>query len=282
MPATSVNARAFLNGVVSQGFSRSDAADIISFLSGMPYKEVIPNLDRIAIKSTEAEKIGRMLSDGIPVAYITGRKEFYGREFLVDRSVLIPRPETETLIDTVLSNYNRNAELKIVDLCTGSGCILLTLLKELPDARGIGVDISQEALDMAGRNALRLDVADRAEFLRYNVLEDLPVSGADIITVNPPYLSREEYAAAPRSLLFEPELALTAGEDGYLFYKKLLCSLSKLGNNNALAFFEVGYTQSAKVMELASSHGYRWNAVRDTAGHQRVVWGVAVKGAENI
>ena len=119
----------------------------------------------------------------------------------------------------------------------------------------------------------RFESPDRAEFLQYDILKDPTLSGFDLITVNPPYLSIKEYKKAPRSLLFEPHTALVAGQDGYIFYKKLLCTLRKLGNNKSLAFFEVGYTQSAKVLKLAASHGYRWQSVKDAGGYERVVWG---------
>ena len=272
-----VNARAFLNSITAIGISRSDATDIVSFISETPYNETIPKVDSITIDSTKVKKIEKELSDGCPVAYITGRKEFYGRVFSVNSNVLIPRPETETLVDTVLSVANKKTKLKIADLCTGSGCIILTLLKELPNAFGIGVDISREALEVARINADALDVTDRVDFLKSDVLGKMPLTGFDIITVNPPYLSFDEYRNAQSSLLFEPSLALVAGEDGYAFYKKLLCTLSKLGNNSSLAFFEVGYNQSAKVLRLAASCGYDWRSVKDIAGHERVVWGKVTK-----
>ncbi|MDR0453553.1 MAG: peptide chain release factor N(5)-glutamine methyltransferase [Deferribacteraceae bacterium] len=258
---------------MARDIPRSDVTDIVSFIGNIPYSETLVNLDRITVKPSDAERVEKMLSDNVPTAYITGRKEFYGREFSVNKDVLIPRPETESLVNTVISAAGKNAGLKILDLCTGSGCILLTLLKELPDSCGVGVDISSEALDVARGNASKLGVADKAEFLERDVLNEFMLPGFDIITVNPPYLSLREYENAPHSLLFEPRVALTAGEDGNVFYKKLLCTVDKLGNNNALAFFEVGYTQSAKVLEIAASHGYNWRAVKDAAGYERVVWG---------
>ena len=270
---SSLTARAFFSKMTALGLCQSDAADIISFLSDTPYHETILNLDRITVDLSDTKKVEKMLSEGLPTAYITGRKEFYGREFSVNRDVLIPRPETETLVNTALSAARNCSGLKILDLCTGSGCILLTLLNELPNASGAGVDISPEALNVARENAVKFGVADRAEFLEYDVLNNLPLTGFDIVTVNPPYLSLSEYNMAPRPLLFEPQRALNAGVDGYLFYRKLLCTLSKLGDNNSLAFFEVGYNQSAKVLEIAASHGYNWRVVKDMAGYERVVWG---------
>jgi release factor glutamine methyltransferase len=273
MSSAPLNARVFFNSLMARDIPRSDVTDIVSFIGNIPYSETLVNLDRITVKPSDAERVEKMLSDNVPTAYITGRKEFYGREFSVNKDVLIPRPETESLVNTVISAAGKNAGLKILDLCTGSGCILLTLLKELPDSCGVGVDISSEALDVARGNASKLGVADKAEFLERDVLNEFMLPGFDIITVNPPYLSLREYENAPHSLLFEPRVALTAGEDGNVFYKKLLCTVDKLGNNNALAFFEVGYTQSAKVLEIAASHGYNWRAVKDAAGYERVVWG---------
>ncbi|MDR2884562.1 MAG: peptide chain release factor N(5)-glutamine methyltransferase [Deferribacteraceae bacterium] len=274
----------------SYNLSLSDCYDIISSVAMVPYDSVVANPLVIADLICNPEiiqSIEEQLKANVPVAYITGRKEFYGLEFKVNQHTLIPRPDTETLVECVITavagftparsgatrERSEPSEIKILDLCTGSGCILLALLANLPSATGVGVDISSEALLVAQENAERLGLADRAKFIEADALELDIYNDFDIVTMNPPYLSAKEYPDFPL-LVSEPRSALVADDDGYIFYKKVLCQLDKLSNNIRPAiFFEVGYQQAAEVVRIASKYGFTLNIKDDMNAIPRVVYG---------
>ena len=168
---------------------------------------------------------------GMPLAYILGHADFYGRTFLVTSDVLVPRPDTELLIDRALeyvkNNFSDKKEITIADICTGSGIIAITLALELPDTRLIATDISSAALEIAQQNAEKHDVADRIEFLQGDMLSPTSNKHIDLIVSNPPYLPAEALAKAGRAvettgLLFEPRIALDGGEDGLKFVNQII------------------------------------------------------------
>lgn len=255
----------------------SDALDLISYARGVDYKDALNNMSA-PISCKDADCIIDLIEAHVPIAYITKRKEFYGREFIVDENTLIPRPETEILVNSVLKKIPLDKQVSVLDLCTGSGCILLTILKERPLVRGVGVDISENALAVAMNNAVKLNVKN-AEFIAKDILKDdisFLVKNADIITANPPYLSGKEYAAADMSLRYEPKNALIADDNGYLFYKKILCDIAKSdkikGFEKKILFFEVGYTQADTVKEMSEKLG-DFYIEKDLCGRPRVVYG---------
>lgn len=255
----------------------SDVLDIISYVRGVDYKNALDDIDAL-IPQKDMDNIIDLIEAHIPVAYITKRKEFYGREFIVDENTLIPRPETEILVNRVLKEIPLDKRVSVLDLCTGSGCILLTILKERPLSHGIGVDISENAISVAINNAAKLNVKN-AEFIIKDILKDdfiSLVNAADIITANPPYLSCEEYRNADISLFYEPKNALMADDDGYLFYKKILCGIEKSdkmqGFEKKILFFEVGCTQADTVRQMSEKIG-DFYIEKDLCGRPRVVYG---------
>ncbi len=205
-----------------------------------------------------------------PVAQITGTRAFYGRDFIVTRDVLDPRPETELLVDTALqAPFDR-----VLDLGTGSGCILLTLLAELPAARGQGVDVSAPALEVARRNAVALGVADRATFGEGSWFTPI-TDGArfDLIVSNPPYIAQDEMTTlAPEVEAWEPHLALTPGGDGLDAYRAIISGASAHLTPAGRLIVEIGTAQAAAVKTLFQRAGFAGiHVLKDLSGHDRVV-----------
>ncbi|RME10565.1 MAG: peptide chain release factor N(5)-glutamine methyltransferase [Ardenticatenia bacterium] len=211
---------------------------------------------------------------GEPVAYIVGRKAFYGRDFLVDARVLIPRPETELLVERALARLADVPAPRIADIGTGSGCIAVTLAAERPDAHLIATDISEGALAVARANAERHGVADRVDFRRGSLLEplDAPVH---LIVANLPYVGTDEMEIlAPDVATYEPHVALFAGPDGLALIRDLLAQVSPavLLPGGAL-LLEIGYAQGDAVARLVRERWPHAQVVlhRDLAGLNRVV-----------
>ena len=204
-----------------------------------------------------------------PVAYLTGAREFWSLGFEVTRDTLIPRPESETLIEALLDRVtDRTAPLRVLDLGTGSGCLLLALLSELPQASGIGVDLSAGALAVARRNAVRLGLADRASFVQGRWGEAL--SGRfDLIVVNPPYVAAGA-PLPPDVAAYEPASALFAGPSGLDAYAALAPDLARLLAPTGVAALELGAGQAESVAALLSRAGLEpRDRRRDLAGHER-------------
>lgn len=204
----------------------------------------------------------------VPVSQLIGTREFYGRPFAISRDVLDPRPETETLIEAALS---RPFE-QVLDLGTGSGCILVTLLAERPDARGLGVDLSEAACLHASANALRHGVENRAELLQSDWFAQ--VDGRfDLIVSNPPYLAREEMTdVAPELALHEPRGALTDEGDGLSAYRIIAAQAPRFLTARGRVLVEIGATQGADVRMIFDRAGWgRVTVLPDLDGRDRVV-----------
>jgi release factor glutamine methyltransferase len=188
-----------------------------------------------------------------PVAYIIGKKEFWSRDFAVGPGALVPRPETETLIEEILRQFpDRAASLKILDLGTGTGCILITLLHEYPNARGLGVDASAEALVWARQNAAGLE--SRCE-LRLTDWGKIDESGFDIVVSNPPYLSSAELEQLQPEVAREPREALAGGADGLDAYRSLAACTPHWLAPSGCAVFEIGAGQGEGVSAILRSGG---------------------------
>ncbi len=231
-------------------------------------------LDPRALAGIDALAARRLA--GEPVARILGVKEFWGLPFAVTPAVLVPRPETETVVETALARLDaagaRERPLRIADLGTGSGAILVALLHELPQAFGIGTDCSVAAIETARENALRLGVAPRTAFVACNFGAAL-AGGFDLIVTNPPYIATAEIATLAREVRdFDPVAALDGGTDGLAAYRTILADAGRLLAPGALAVMEVGAGQSNAVSALAGAAGLTAIAVTpDLAGIPRVV-----------
>lgn len=184
-----------------------------------------------------------------PIAYIIGVQEFWNRDFMVSPAVLIPRPETELIVEEALSSVFGRA----ADIGTGSGCLAVTLATEVPRARLVATDISAPALDVARANARRHGVAGRVEFREARYLEGID-GPFDLIVSNPPYVTDDEYAAlAPEVRDFEPRSALTAGSDGLRDVRSVLATAATRLNPGGRLLMEIGHTQSTAVTDLIAA-----------------------------
>lgn len=193
-----------------------------------------------------------------PIAQIIGRREFFGLTFKVTPNVLDPRPDSETLIEALIKRCkNRQAPLKILDLGTGTGCLLLALLYEFPHATGTGVDISAEALRVARENAIQLGLQSRVNLVISHWC--MQVEGTfDIIVSNPPYIPSADIAGlAPEVAEYEPKLALDGGADGLNCYRAIVASLPQRLAKGGIAALELGFGQQAAVEALAAENGLK-------------------------
>ena len=208
-----------------------------------------------------------------PLQYITGACEFYGREFIITPDVLIPRPETERLIDIALARLKTVKSPKILDIGTGSGCIAITMAKERPDAKVVGVDNSIRALKIAERNSIHLEVTEYS-FIEMNILKSTPKGMFDLLISNPPYISKKEIPELMKDVIgFEPESALTDYSDGLTFYKRFSEIAPKIVHNNSLLILEVGLKEHPqKVYDIFFDQGYSSiELIKDYNGDDRVM-----------
>jgi release factor glutamine methyltransferase len=210
---------------------------------------------------------------GEPLPYITGRIEFYALEFAVTPAVLIPRPETELLVEMALEHADAtpSAPPIIADVGTGSGCIAIALTSHLPQARCYAIDLSPAALEVARQNAARHKVLERLHFLEGDLLTPLP-EPADIIVSNPPYIAEDEWDSLPFSVQQEPVLALLAGSDGLDAVRRLLAQAPAKLKSGGMLLVEIGERQGADVLALARQTFTRAECrIRtDLAGKDRV------------
>ena len=220
----------------------------------------------------------RQRAEHIPLQQLTGEQGFMGLTFNVNEHVLIPRQDTEILVEEVLKELHDG--MRILDMCTGSGCILLSLLHYSNDCEGLGVDLSAEALEVAGRNVLKVltpEKAEHAHFLQSDLFEK--VEGKfEIIVSNPPYIaSAEVEKLMPEVRDHEPRMALDGTEDGLYFYRRIIEEAGKYLVSSGMLFFEIGYDQGQAVSELMRTEGYcEVQVVQDYAGLDRVVFGTYV------
>lgn len=208
-----------------------------------------------------------------PVSQIVASREFWSRDFRVTPDVLTPRPDTETLVETVLSRIeDRDAALRILDLGTGSGCLLLTLLAECPNATGLGIDASAAALEVAAANATALGLEARVEWREGDWCEELE-GEFDVIVSNPPYIARYELRhLEPEVRDFEPNLALDGGADGLAAYRRIVPALRRLGTGRSIIALELGRGQARGVAALGRVAGLRIaDTEQDIAHRARVI-----------
>ena len=252
---------------------RRDARVLLGHALGLGREAVMGYPER-TLNSAEAATFATMLDRRCkcePVSHIIGSREFWSLSFRVTADVLDPRPDSETLIAAVLDHVaDRSAPLRLLDLGTGSGCLLLALLQELPAASGLGVDISPGALAVAQENSACLGFASRAAFQTADWTAG--VDGLfDIAVANPPYVAEPELAAlAPEVMLYEPRLALVGGMDGLAAYRALAPQLRSVLRPNGIVAVEVGAGQDLSVIAIFSAAGWlQVGARKDLGGINR-------------
>ena len=257
--------------------ARLDAEVLLSYCLGCDRLEFYKNPD-MQITKAKQEHFKKLVARRLkwePVAYITGRKEFWSFTLEVNKDVLIPRPDTEILVEEALSICRKInfPEMKIIDIGTGSGAIALALAKELPQAKIIATDISTTALRIARKNALNLGLGNQIAF-RCSDLFDSVDDFFDIIVCNPPYIAVREYEKLPAGVkAFEPREALLAGKSGTEFYEKLVYRAGNNFKKNGWLLLEIGATQEKSVRKIIEDSGIYDNIGlrRDYAGLPRVI-----------
>lgn len=234
--------------------AKLDARLIVQHALGLSDMDMLVQFDR---KLTEQDlalvsKLGERRLKREPVAHLLGYREFWGLNFAVSPDVLVPRADSETLVEAILDDIkDHQAPLRFLDIGTGSGCLLLALLSELPNAVGIGVDMSASALNMAARNAQNLGLSGRSLFVRCDFASAF--SGSfDVVLSNPPYLAEEEFSALDADVAdYDPYSALVSGPSGLEAYEKILEQVGSWSPPLPSVYFEIGYRQGEALKALA-------------------------------
>lgn len=218
----------------------------------------------------EYENVLNKRAEHVPLQYITGEQEFMGIPFHVNDAVLIPRQDTETLVEEALKVVRPG--MKVLDMCTGSGCILISILKNIVDVEGFGYDISKQAINVAKENAKLNNV--NATFERSDLFEDVSET-FDVIVSNPPYIPTDAIGGLmPEVAVYEPMQALDGKEDGLHFYRRIIEAASQYLNPGGKLLFEIGHDQGESVSALMKEAGYQdVRVIKDLAGNDRVVTG---------
>lgn len=260
-----------------------DARLLLEYVCGTDRNTLLAHGER-EVTETENGSYVNLISERkkhIPLQHLTGVQEFMGLEFYVNSNVLIPRQDTEILVEEAMRHLHDG--MRILDMCTGSGCILLSLLYYSNDCTGLGVDISPEALETAARNAQKLagKAAEGkrelcADFVQSNLFEELKPEAYDLIVSNPPYIKSGVIdTLMPEVKDHEPHLALDGREDGLYFYREILKQAGNYLTRGGMLFFEIGHDQGRAVKELMKAAGYaEVEVIQDFAGLDRVVCGI--------
>ncbi len=208
---------------------------------------------------------------GEPIAYILKKKEFWRNNFYVDKNVLIPRPDTELIVEKLINFSTIKSGLQVLDIGTGSGCILLSFLKEKPNFYGTGIDISLKSINISKFNAKMLGLTNRVRFYNSDI-DNFNFGKYDIIVSNPPYIKANKLRYLERDVLFEPKLALNGGVDGFSKIRKVINKSAILIKKNGKFILEIDFTQKNKVKKLLEKKGFYINKIfKDYAKKDRCI-----------
>ena len=207
-----------------------------------------------------------------PIAYLTNKKHFWNYKFFVTKDTLIPRPDTELIVEQILKLTKSKSKMKILDIGVGSGCILLTILKERKNFYGVGVDISKKCLNISKINAKNLEVSSRVKFFKSDV-DKFDLGKYDLIVSNPPYIKKRNLKYLEKDIVnFEPKLALDGGLDGLSEIRKVITKSSELIKKNGKFILEIGFDQKNKVINLLKDKGFYINSIsKDLAKNDRCI-----------
>ncbi len=239
-----------------------------------PDRELDPEDGDYFHKAAELRELVRRRVSGEPLQYILGEWEFYAYKFKVGKGVLIPRQDTETLVDTAREHIGSG--MLCADLCAGSGCIGITLAK-LCDCMVDCYELSDEALGYLNENIVLNQAADKVAAIKADVLSEMTLSSApeyDVIVTNPPYLTTKDMSELQKEVTFEPSMALFGGEDGLDYYRSILKSWTKRLKKGGFIAAEIGMGQEADVMRIFEENGITAAAEKDLCGIYRVVYGI--------
>ena len=207
-----------------------------------------------------------------PIAYLINKKEFWSDEFFVNKDVLIPRPDTEVIIEQVLKIYSKGSRLRVLDIGTGSGCILLSILKERTNFYGNGIDISKKSINVSKLNAKRLNLNNRVKFFHSSV-DNFKNGKYDLIVSNPPYIELLSLKYLEKDVVnFEPKLALSGGFDGFSKIRNVISKANILIKKNGKFILEIGFNQKNRVKEILKKEGFYVNkAIKDYGYNDRCI-----------
>ena len=227
------------------------------------------------IKNSDLEHYKKLINiraNGKPIAYLIGNKNFWKYDFKVNEDVLIPRPETELIVEQVLKLYKNKSKLRILDIGVGSGCIILSILKEKKDFLGVGIDKSKKCLDVSNINALNLNVKKRVKLFNFDI-DNFNYGKYDIILSNPPYIEKLKIKYLEKDVKnFEPKLALSGGLDGISEIRKVVSKSSELIKRKGKLFLEIGFDQKNKVKKILEKNGFKLDKVlKDLAKNDRCI-----------
>ena len=225
-----------------------------------------------------SEQLGKFKSlierrkKGEPIAYLINKKEFWKDEFFVNKDVLIPRPDSELIIEQVLKINSKDNQLQILDIGTGSGCILLSILKERSNFYGTGIDISKKSINVSKFNAKQLNLTNRVKFFHSSV-DNFNNGKYDVIVSNPPYIEQLSLKYLEKDVVnFEPKLALSGGFDGFSKIRKVINKASILIKKNGKFILEIGFNQKNKVIKILKEEGFYVNkAIKDYGNNDRCI-----------
>ncbi len=256
-------------GVSNVAAAEAEARIIIEKAAGVDFSKIMGIMWRAEVEASVGARINDILKRreaGEPIQYIIGEAEFYGRNFKVSEAVLIPRHDTECIVEAVIKHASGVLNcggsppfLRVLDIGTGSGAIAISAaLAFSGKIKVTAVDLSPDALGCAAANALALGAADHIEFIESDIYSALDSKVKfDIIVSNPPYISRDEYAVLPREVIREPEMALVAENGGYEFYEKIMNGAHLFLNGGGVVIFETGYKMADGVIKIASVYGFK-------------------------
>jgi len=237
-------------------------------------KHIILNLKEI-LNSEQINNFNNFIErrkNGEPIAYLINKKEFWKDEFYVNKDVLIPRPDTELIVEQVLKTYSKKSQLQVLDIGTGSGCILLSIIKERHNFYGTGIDISKKSINISKINAKQLNLTNRVKFIHSSV-DNFNIGKYDIIVSNPPYIKLLNIRYLEKDVVnFEPKLALSGGFDGFSKIRKVIIKASTLIKKKGKFILEIGFNQKNKVKKLLKEEGFYINkTIKDYGNNDRCV-----------
>ena len=251
-----------------------DSEILLSNLIRKDKKHIILNPKEL-LNSEQLDKFKSLIErrkKGEPIAYLINKKEFWKEEFFVNKDVLIPRPDTELIIEQVLKIYSKDEQLQVLDIGTGSGCILLSILKERRNFYGTGIDICKKSINVSKFNAKQLNLMNRVKFFHSSV-DNFNIGKYDIIVSNPPYIELLNLKYLEKDVFnFEPKLALSGGFDGFSKIRKVIIKASTLIKKNGKFILEIGFNQKNKVKNILKEEGFYVNkAIKDYGNNDRCI-----------
>ena len=261
-------------------FSNLDCEVLLAKVLRKQRKYLILNLDKpLNKKNLEIFKdLINQRSNGKPIAYLTKKKDFWNSEFITEEGVLIPRPDTEVLIEATIELFKNKDYANVLDIGVGTGCIILSILEEKPCFYGIGIDVSSKSISLSKLNAKKLHLENRVKFIKTDV-DNFCHGKYDLVVSNPPYINSNKIRYLEKDVKnFEPKLALDGGLDGTFKILKIIEKASTLLKCNGKLILEIGYDQKNKIVSLLKKRGfYINNIIKDYAKNDRCVISTKVK-----